>query len=505
VTIPHRPNLLLISSDQHHWQGLGTHTPLLQTPHLDKLATQGTRFERAYCPNPTCTPTRASLITGLYPSQHGAYTLGSKLPENVPVLGQYLQAAGYDSTLIGKAHFQPLRGTQAFPSLEAYPLLQDLDFWRGFHGPFYGFNHIELARNHADEAHVGQHYAIWMEENGAKNWRDWFRSPTGNASPQHRKWNIPERFHYNAWITERSCARMKAMRDHETPFLLWASFFDPHPPYLVPEPWASMYDPSQVELPPQGLDDVQNWPELMRRTQVQGASFDEWEEPAGSDIHGLGHHIIDAGALRADIAVYYGMISLLDHYIGKLLAGLEEQGLAESTLVLFTSDHGHYFGQHGLTAKGPFHFEDGLRVPMIVRWPGQVPAGRVSRAMQSLVDYAPSLLEAAGLPVPGSMAGKSQLKVWQGDDSAARTYAAVEFRHQPTKMNLRTYIDARYKLTIWNNPVAGEIYDLEADPGEHHNLWSDPMKGDLKTHLLQQALLMEMDKEPYRMPRIHPA
>jgi len=498
--MPSRPNILLITSDQQHWRMLGVHTPGLKTPHLDRLAAQGTRFERAYCPNPTCTPTRSSLITGLYPSQHGAYTLGSRLPENISTLGQYLQDAGYDCTLIGKAHFQPLRGTEEFPSLEAFPTLQDLDFWRSFHGPFYGFNHIELARNHADEAHVGQHYAIWMEENGAKEWRNWFQPPTGTTPAQRHRWNIPEKFHYNTWIAERTIARMEQVR--HAPFFLWASYFDPHPPYLVPEPWDTMYDPAQIELPVQGLDDIRRWPELMRRTQIAGSSFDEWEEPDGHIIHGLGHHRIDPDALRKDVAVYYGMTSMLDHYIGKILTRLDELGLAENTLVLFTSDHGHYFGQHGLTAKGPFHFEDGLRVPMIVRWHDRVPAGRVSHALQSLVDFAPSLLAVADLPVPGNMSGKNQLPIWQGDETGARTGVSIEFRHQPTKLNLRTYIDTRYKLTVWNHPPDGELYDLEADPGENHNLWSDPDAGELKTKLLQKALLMEMEKEPYRMPRL---
>jgi len=495
-----RPNILLITSDQQHWQLLGAHTPQLRTPNLDRLAAQGTRFDRAYCPNPTCTPTRASLITGLYPSQHGAYTLGSKLPEEVPTIGNYLQQAGYDCALIGKAHFQPLRGTLEFPSLESYPILHDLDFWRGFHGPFYGFNHVELARNHADEAHVGQHYAIWMEENGAANWREWFQPPAGLAPAQQHRWNIPEKYHYNTWITERSLARIERNRDQ--PFFLWASYFDPHPPYLVPEPWASMYDPAAIPLPRQGLDEVSRWTELMRRTQVAGSTFAEWEEPDGSSIHGLGHHRIDPDSLRKNIAVYYGMMSMLDHYVGKLLDGLDRLGLAENTLVVFTSDHGHYFGQHGLTAKGPFHFEDGIRVPMIARWPGRVPAGRVSTALQSLVDYTPTFLAAAGLAVPGSMAGKSQLASWGGDDAAARSRVAVEFRHQPSKLNLRTYVDARYKLTLWNHPLDGELYDLETDPGESCNLWGDPAAASLKTQLLEQALLIEMEKEPYRMPRV---
>lgn len=496
------PNILLITSDQQHWKMLGVHTPGLKTPNLDRLAAQGTRFNRAYCPNPTCTPSRASMITGLYPSQHGAYTLGTKLPEEVPTVGEYLQKAGYDCSLIGKAHFQPLQGNDEFPSLESLSHLHDLDFWRNFSDSFYGFNHIELARNHTDEGLVGQHYALWMEENGGKEWRSWFRPPGGTAPAQLHQWNIPEKFHYNTWITERAGARLEAAGGQEQPFFLWASYFDPHPSYLVPEPWASMYDPNEISLPEQGLDHTERWPELMKRTQVPGSSFDEWNEPDGDLIHGVQPHFKDEQFLRKDVAVYYGMVSMLDHYVGQLLDRLDALGLAEKTLVVFTSDHGHYFGQHGLTAKGPFHFEDGIRVPLIVRWPGEVPVGRVSEALQSLVDLTPTFLDAAGVAVPGGMSGKTQLPVWKGDDSAARKQVAVEFRHQPTKLNLRTYIDERYKLTLWNNPLTGEIYDFVVDPEERCNLWDDPAAAALKTGLLEKALLAEMEKEPYRMPRL---
>ena len=169
-----KPNLLLITSDQQHWNTLGAANDEIQTPHLDRLAREGTTFTRAYCPNPTCTPTRASIITGQYPSQHGAWSLGTKLPESARTVGDELQAAGYRTALVGKAHFQPLKGTEEYPSLESYPTMQDLDFWSTFDGPFYGFETVRLARNHADEAHVGQHYALWMERQGCENWRDFY-------------------------------------------------------------------------------------------------------------------------------------------------------------------------------------------------------------------------------------------------------------------------------------------------------------------------------------------
>ena len=189
-----RPNILLITSDQQHWSTLGCLNPEIDTPHLDRLASEGTLFERAYCPNPTCTPTRASMITGKYPSQHGAWSLGTKLSEDEHTVGEDFQAAGYRTSLIGKAHFQPLQATEEFSSLESYPILQDLDFWRDFTGPFYGFERVRLARNHADEAHVGQHYALWMEEQGLANWRDYYRPPTGHNADQR----------WSGWIRDPS-------------------------------------------------------------------------------------------------------------------------------------------------------------------------------------------------------------------------------------------------------------------------------------------------------------
>jgi arylsulfatase A-like enzyme len=152
-----RPNVLLITSDQQHWSALGVLNPKIRTPNLDRLAREGTRFDRAYCPSPVCSPSRSSIITGQYPSTHGCWTIGVKLAEDVPTVGERFQEQGYDTSLIGKAHFQPLASTPEQTSLECQPTLRDLDFWRDFTGPWYGFEHIEVARMHADEAHAGQH------------------------------------------------------------------------------------------------------------------------------------------------------------------------------------------------------------------------------------------------------------------------------------------------------------------------------------------------------------
>ena len=485
-------NILLITSDQQHWRTLGQNNPEIHTPALDKLASQGTTYTRAYCPNPTCTPTRGSLITGKYPSQHGAYSLGTKLPESEGTIGELLKAAGYRSALVGKAHFQPLQSTDEYPSLEAYPKLQDLDFWADFDGPFYGFDHVELARNHTDEAHVGQHYALWMEEKGLSNWRDYFLQPTGHVVSQRHKWLIPERFHYNAWIAERSQALLSQYHDARQPFLLWASFFDPHPKYLAPEPWDSMYDPDTISLPAISPGEHDDSPPHLQLTQQSDPDYSAWQEPNGSGCHGFHSHLHDPGELAQDIACYYGMVSCMDHYIGRIIERLDALGMAENTLVVFTSDHGHYFGQHGLIAKGAFHYDDGIRVPMIARLPGQIAAGASSHSLQSLVDYAPTFLDFCGVDVPEDMTGISQRDVWQGDERAAREHVIIENRHQPTTLHLKTYIDRRYKITLYFNRDYGEIYDLREDPGEIKNLYAD---AGLRARLTEAFLRAEMLKE----------
>lgn len=496
-----RPNILLITSDQQHWNTLGHQNPEIKTPNLDRLASQGVRFDRAYCVNPTCTPTRASIITGVYPSQHGAWSLGTKLPEHIPTLGGYLGDAGYRTALVGKAHFQQLLDTPEFPSLESNPFMQNLDFWRNFTGPFYGFERAELARNHTDEFHVGQHYALWMEEQGCKNWRDYFQPPAGNHPPQHGKWNIPEEYHYDTWIADRTNTLMEEYGKNDESFFLWASFLDPHPPYLVPEPWDTMYDPESINVPHVTPGEHDASAPGLKLTQTEHPDFSAWRE-SGFWKHGFHSHLHDDQELAKDIATYYGMISLMDKYIGKILDKLDELGLAENTVVVFSTDHGHFYGQHGLIAKGPFHYEDMIKVPFVVRWPGVAAAGKSSDAMQSLVDLAPTFMKIAGLDVPRTMTGLDQSKVWAGASDSARDHIIVENHHEPTTIHLKTYVGERYKLTVYYGRDYGELFDLQADPGEVHNLWNDPNSASLKTELALKMLSAEMGKEPMWMPRV---
>ncbi|MHB1157113.1 MAG: sulfatase family protein [Phycisphaerales bacterium] len=510
-----RPNILLITSDQQHFDTLGVDNPRIKTPALDRLARQGMKFNRAYCPNPTCTPTRGSLITGMYPATHGAWTLGTKVPEDAPTVGAALHEMGYATSLIGKAHFQPLASGPGSESLECQPILRDLDFWRTFNDtrtPWYGFDHVELARNHADESHVGQHYAIWMEERGLKNWRDYFQPLPGDRSPlappvshdvrsrSDMHWKLPAELHYTTWTGERTRAQIERAHGAGEPFFCWSSYHDPHPPYVVPEPWASMYDPADMPIGSFVEGEFDHMPpphRMTRETHADFKSFGQWTHY----VHGYHSHRHDPDQLRAAMAIYYGMISFMDHQIGLTLDTLDRLGVADNTLVVFTTDHGHFLGQHGLTAKGPFHYEDVVRIPMLARWPGRIAAGQTSSAIQSLVDYAPTFVEAAGGETPIWMQGVSQLNCWS-TGAAARHWAMVENHHEGAGVHLRTFITDRYKLTLYRDRDWGELFDLRDDPHELRNRFDDPAFAEARCELMRRMLNAELEREPTRMPRI---
>jgi len=341
-----------------------------------------------------------------------------------------------------------------------------------------------------------------MEAKGCTNWRDYFVPPTGNLDPKtHRKWSIPEEYHYDTWIAEQTNALLEQFQRDDGPFFLWASFFDPHPQYLAPEPWDTMYDPAALPVPAVTPGEHERNPPHFQLTQQERPDFSPYRE-SGQGLHGFHSHRHDRGELANDMACYYGMISLMDKYIGQILDKLDALGLADDTLVVFTTDHGHFYGHHGLIAKGAFHYEDMIKLPFIVRWPGRVPAGKTCDALQSLVDLPTTFLSVCEIPAPRAMVGVDQTAVWCGESGQARDHIVCENRHEPTTIHLKTFVDRRYKLTVYYNQPYGELFDLDEDPGEIQNRWDDPAYQDLKSELLLRFLWAEMGKEPLWMPRV---
>ena len=155
-----------------------------------------------------------------------------------------------------------------------------------------------------------------------------------------------------------------------------------------------------------------------------------------------------------------------------------------------------------MIAKGGFHYEDLVRLPYIVRSPGRVPAGKRSTALQSLVDLPVTFLQWAGIEVPRAMVGVDQSPVWRGELAAARDHCLIENHHEPTTIHIKTYIEDRYKLTVYFQRDYGELFDLQEDPGEKNNMWDCPEHQNLKAELTRKLLFAEMGKEPLWMPRI---
>lgn len=497
-----RPNVLLITTDQQHYAALGSHSPALSTPNIDSLGEDGVTFGRAYCANPLCTPSRASLLTGQYPSSHGAWTLGTKLTEDATTLPLLLGEAGYSTFLIGKAHLQPLASTPDVPSIECQPILRDLDFWRDFTGPWYGFEHIELARNHADESHVGQHYAAWLEDQGCTDWERYFQPwpPQPGSAQRRHAWDLPVELHYSTWTAERTIAAIDRATDAGVPFFGWASFHDPHPPYLVPEPYASMYDPGDCEPPTSETGELASMAPWFAETQESAPDFSPWMDDEFG-VHGFVAQRLPESELRRNLATYYGMMTLVDDCVGRILQRLTERGLADNTLVIFTTDHGHFLGQHGLTAKGPFHYEDLIRVPFLMRWPERLPQALRTDALLSLVDVAPTVLRACGVPVPRWMQGVDQSEA-AGGGEAARQVAIVENRSQPRSVVLRTYVFGDEKLTLYEGRPWGDLFDLANDPDERANRFADPEWRSRREQLIRRALDAEFSREVLPWPRV---
>jgi arylsulfatase A-like enzyme len=461
-------NILLITSDQQRWDALGRLNPAIKTPNLDRLADRGILFDRAYTVNPVCTPARCSILTGHYPSRHGCFHVGTNLPDDYgPTVASRFSDAGYQTALLGKAHFKACKDPE---SIESAPRVHDLDFFDAWNGPYFGFDHAELVIGHTSEPHAGgMHYGAWLREQGVD-----IGSYFGIHDYDHfGPWALPENHHGSAWVADRSIAAIDNAREADTPFFIWSSFQDPHNPYVTPEPWASLHDPTDMPAPHPATS-MESKPEFYASI-ARGAFYGEdpeLQDKAWGDVK------IRPEMSETDIqelrATYYGMVSLMDRHIGRILDRLESDGTIEETVIIFASDHGDYLGDHGLWGKGLPTYESMQRVPFIVSHPHCKTPGQVSHALQSLVDIEATCLELAGLTATKGSQGVSQAEAWIDPERSVRDHCLLEFRPAKGPFKQRSWIESQYKLVVYDTREYGELYDLAADPQQERNLYDDP-------------------------------
>ena len=473
-----RPNILLISADQHRADCFGHKGRKVKTPHLDALAADGTRFEACITPTVVCQPARASILTGQLCRTHGVHDNGIDLDPNTGEKGfaGALAQAGYDTAYFGKAHFstyhtfEPTGTPECVKSSATYP-----DDWNG---PYMGFDHVELMLiGHnwwaPEKPPGGQHYERWYHADGkgdektALMWEN-AGDTKGAAQTWHSK--LPPAWHNSTWTADRTIDWLKK-QDGSDPFCAWVSFPDPHHPFDAPEPWSRLHDPAEVDLPKNRTRDLDQRPWWHEQVLTQ--------EPKGefADVRKAYSRIAPQSdaQLREIIANTYGQIALIDHNVGRILIALEEMGLDDNTIVIYISDHGDWLGDHGLILKGPMHYEGLLQVPMILRGPG-VPRGKVVTQPVSTLDLAATFCDYAVADPLLPQHGSSLRPLIEGN--ATRDFAMNEWDLLPgrtgVRLSLRTVRSKTAKLTVDLISGAGEMYDLAQDPGEIRNVFDDP-------------------------------
>ncbi len=503
-----RPNFLCIITDQQRADHLGcAGNSVLQTPNINRIASQGVRFENAFVSNPLCMPARATLFTGRNPRGHHVRTNGIPLSYDVPTMTEALRQSGYRTRGIGKMHLRPFRIPNGMKPEEVDPSefpeskeLWDNELIKELPSPYLGLEKVEFAGGHGSY-HFGE-YLSWLlkqEPQGKELLQAAAGTPMPNRAEQAWKSALPEELHCSKWVADHTIAFLKGAATQANPFFLWCSFPDPHHPYCPPAPWCDMYEPGSIPLPVRREGELENLPPHFKKIYEEGIKLSGRVAPTR----------MSDKQLREIMALTFGMVSLLDYHLGRVLDALEEVGLHENTVVVFMSDHGDMMGDHWLLNKGPFHFDGLLKIPFIWCWPKRFKSNDVNQALVSHLDFAPTLLELAGVAIPEGAAplkpeapamspawpGVSLVPVLTGEKPAVRDSVLVENDEDYLGLRLRTLVTDDYQLTVYSGEDYGELFDRRNDPEQLHNLWQEPgarkLRGELQTRLLHELMLSD--------------
>ena len=450
-----RPNILFIIVDEMKWNVMScAGHPIVKTPHLDRLASEGTRFATAYTVAPICTPSRYSFFTGRYAHVHGSTDNNTPPCEPQLLLPAILKHHGYQTAISGKLHFIPNN------------LAYDFDYFWSFAGE--GPRKLPTWPGDVEKKH-GKNAARRLQIHPFPD------DPLGRDLG---KLTYPKEDSQTFWITDRAVDFLR-VRDKDKPFFLFVSYLDPHSPSHLCEPYWKMFDAEKMPLPP---------------TFKPAA-------PGSAPIGANRHEVHDPKIVQAMTAAYYAKVTMVDDNVGRLLAQLCTLGLAEDTLIVFTADHGNMLGDLNRWFKGVM-YEGSARIPLLIKAPAASPLaaqfnrGAVINNIVENIDVMPTLCEMAGVPLPlQGIQGRSLTGLVAGKDDGWKDVAMAE----RNSSMIRT---THYKLI--QNKETGvrhgggeyELYDMLHDPLETHNLAGDPAHAATVKELATRLIAWQKDHPP---------
>ena len=463
-----QPNVVVLMSDQQRLDTVSCYglNEVCRTPHIDALAARGVRFDSTFTPTAICSPARSSFYTGLYPHKHGVTANGLCLREGVRGLNHYLDEAGYRCGYAGKWHVDEQTGPTgygfagqdfmgyAFPGSDLLPGLQFGAKPRG-HNPYADY----LKERGFDPPPTVSHRFVGT-------------NPSNQAQEMFALHEGPVESCIEYFVAEEAKRVLDEVATGEQPFFLWANFWGPHSPSLVPEPYFSMYDPKAIPEHPGYAETFEKKP---------------YRQQLIEKLWGLGDYGWEG--FQEIAARYFGHCTLIDDMVGRVVAHLEQLGVLDNTIIVYTADHGDCLGAHKLIEKGEFMYDEIYRIPLVIAHPDCQAPGTACDEFVYLHEIMLSSLDAAGLDVPANLDGQSFLPAIEGRPFAnGREEVYCVFDRHFTVANQRMVRTRTHQFTF-NSGDPGELYDLQRDPYQLDNVYGDPAY-----EAVRQDLLGRMDR-----------
>ena len=443
------PNVLFLMTDQQRWDAMGCSGDWVQTPNLDRIASEGVQFTNCVTTSPVCIPTRLSLATGLYPHNTGVWNnMGHTMLEETPTWMQAMRDAGYRTSLFGKTHLHPHGG--------------DLREREGLMKA-YGLDDVnEIGGPRASASTLSHMTAMWEEKGVWDAYRADYRERFSTKPYLVRPSTLALEDYADVYVGQQAKQYLQNY-DRQEPWCCWVSFGGPHEPWDTPEPYASMYDPETMPPAiPRPSAGERPRGHLDRQMQRMNPEFEPGE----------------IGRLRAN---YAGNVTLIDDQIGEILAAIEARGELDNTVIVHTSDHGEMNGDYGLIYKSNF-LNGAVRIPLLVRTLDNTHAGSLCDSPVEWIDIGPTLVELAGGELEHRQFGKSLCPVLTQPESTHRDFAISEIEGEIMLLS------QEWKAALNTDGEVYLLFNVQNDPNETNNLAGQPEVSDIETALRLQIL-----------------